>query len=121
MQRRVGAKLGENNLCRIANGWRGELRQMLMQRSEQDIACLSQSTAEDDPVRVQNADDGQQTARKPTSSFPHDVKRSRVALGGRLHDFLGRNTLGPSTARIAIAGEAIPAAPSPLLASLRYS
>ncbi len=94
---------------------------MLMQGSEQNMAGLSQSTAKDNSVRVQNPDDRQQTACKPTSSFSDDAKRIRVALGGRLHDFLCTNTLGPFTARVAGAGETIPAAPSPLLASLRYS
>ena len=92
-----------------------------MQGAEQNLARESQAPAEDNPVRVKNPDDGQQTACKPTGSFSDDVKRSRVAIGGRLHDFLRRNSLELCTARIADAVEAIPTAPSPLLGPLRYS
>jgi hypothetical protein len=54
---------------------------MLMQGSEQNSARPRQPTAKDNSVRVQNPDDRQQTACKPTRSFSDDVKRSRVALG----------------------------------------
>ena len=92
-----------------------------MQGAEQNLARESQSAAEDNPVRVKNPDDRQQTARQPTSSFSDDVERSRVALGGRLRNFLRRNFPGQIMTRVIGEGDAIPASPSPLLAPLRYS